>query len=191
MPRADNRVESAKAGRRLDAALRIIDRLGDVFAYGAAAALVLLAVNIFVDVLGRAFFNTPLTGTLEMTAYWWMPMLTLLAFAFTERKQEHIKVTILLDALPLRMRQIVEGSFGILATVLLIALTYFTLVDALESAEIGQTTASAPPVHIWPFKFVAVAGVALLSLQVAATTIRYFAGLLPQTSEFDTEADLG
>ena len=191
MSRADDRVEGAKARRRLDVALRIVDRLGDVFAYGAAAALVLLALNIFVDVLGRAFFNTPLTGTLEMTAYWWMPMLTLLAFAFTERKQEHIKVTILLDALPLRMRQIVEGSFGILATVLLVALTYFTLIDALESAEIRQTTASAPPVHIWPFKFVAVIGVALLSLQVAATTIRYFAGLLPQTNEFDTEADLG
>lgn len=191
MSRVDERVEGVTIGRRLDAALRIIDRLCDVFAYGAAAALVLLALNIFVDVLGRALFNTPLTGTLEMTAYWWMPMLTLLAFAFTERKQEHIKVTILLDALPLRMRQIVEGSFGVLATVLLIALTYFTLIDALESARIRQTTASAPPVHIWPFKFVAVVGVALLSLQVAASTIRYFAGLLPQTNAFDTDAGPG
>lgn len=191
MPQADQRAATGLSTRRLDAALRLIDRLGNLFLFGAAAGLALLALSVFFDVLGRAFFNTPLTGTLEMTAYWWMPMLTLLAYAYTEQKQEHIKVTILLDALPTRMRQIVEGCFGILATGLLVALTWFTLVSALESAEIGQTTASSPPVHIWPFKFVAVVGVALLTLQVAATTIRYFAGQLPQQAEFDTEADLG
>ncbi|MBO6716723.1 MAG: TRAP transporter small permease [Rhizobiaceae bacterium] len=192
MPQADRRTKANSVGRqRLDAALRMIDRLGNLFAFGAAAALALLALHVFFDVLGRAFFNRPLSGTLEMTAYWWMPMLTLLAYAYTEQKQEHIKVTILLDALPMRMRQLVEGSFGILAVALLVALTWFTLIDALESAEIGQTTASSPPVHIWPFKFVAVAGVALLALQVAATTIRYFAGVLPQRAEFDTDADIG
>ncbi|MDF0599612.1 TRAP transporter small permease [Psychromarinibacter sp. C21-152] len=177
--------------RRAPAALRLIDGLAGLFAYGAAAALILLAASVFVDVVGRSFFNAPFTGTLEMTANWWMPTLTLFAFAYTERRQEHIKVTILLDALPLRMRQIVEGAFGVLATALLIALTWYTLVDALDSAGYRETTSSRPPVAIWPFKFVAVAGIGLFALQYAASTCRYFLGHLPRYHAYDTDADLG
>ena len=190
MPETERGDDKAVDGRKLPVIIRFVDGLSTLFAFGAAIAVVLLAVSVFFDVIGRTIFHAPLTGTLEMTAYWWMPMLTLLAFAFTERQQEHIKVTILLDALPLRMRQIVEGSFSILATGLLVALTWYTLVDAMHSARIGETTPGTPPVAIWPFKFVAVAGAGMLSLQFAATSFRYFAGLLPQTKEFDSDADI-
>ena len=176
---------------KLPVVLRVIDRLSAIFAYGAAAAAILLAASVFVDVTGRAFFNKPFTGTLEMTAYWWMPMLTLLAYGYTEQKQEHIKVTILLDTLPPRMRELVEGSFGILATGLLFALTWYTWVDAERSARIGETTAGTPPVAIWPFKFVAVAGLGLLALQFAATTFRHFTGRLSHVEEYESDADLG
>lgn len=190
MPETDHHDATKQSIGRVNFILRFVDRMSAVFAYGAAVAVVLLALNVFVDVMGRKFFNTPFLGTLEMTAYWWMPMITLFAFAFTEQRQEHIKVTILLDALPVRMRQIVEGSFGILTTGLLVALTYYTLVDALRSAGFQQTTPSTPPVLIWPFKFVAVAGVAMLSLQAAATTTRYFLGLLPLQHEYDSDTDI-
>ena len=124
--------------------------------------------------------NRPFTGTLEMTAYWWMPMLTLFAMGFTEKRQEHIKVSMLLDALPPRMHRIVEGSFGLITCCLLVALAWYAGVEGMESAGYGETTASTPPVVIWPFKFVAVLGIALLALQSAATTYRHFAGLLPE-----------
>lgn len=169
--------------------LSLIDRLSNLAAIGAAVALVLLVVNVAIDVIGRTLFHSPLPGTLEMTSYWWMPGLVLLAFAYTERKQEHIKVTILLDALPPRLRQIVEGTFGLLATALLVALAYFTLTDALRSGSMGQTTPSSPPVAIWPFKFVAFVGISLLCLQVGATAVRYFLGHLPDTGATDSEAD--
>ena len=106
-------------------------------------------------------------------------MLTLLAFAYTEKRQEHIKVTILLDTLPLRMRQLVEGMFGLVATSLLIGLTWHAGIEALDSLGYKETTSSRPPVAIWPFKFVAVLGVAALALQSAATTYRYFPRRLP------------
>ncbi|MBL4808254.1 MAG: TRAP transporter small permease [Rhodobacteraceae bacterium] len=176
MNNTDFPVNNRLAGRKLPAVIRAIDRMSIIFTYGATIGLVMLALTICVDVIGRAFFNSPLPGTLETTAYWWMPVLILLAFADTERRQEHIKVTILLDALPPRMRGIVEGTFGILATGLLVALAYYTLQDALKSLDYRQVTASKPPISIWPFKFVAVAGVVMLSLQVAATTFRHFAG---------------
>ena len=188
---SDLRKDSAIEERPLPAVIRAIDWLGGAASYLASAAIVLLVVCVFIDVIGRKFFATPFTGTLEMTANWWMPTLTLMAFAFTEQMQEHIKVTILLDALPLRMRQLIEGWFGILATLLLVGLAYFALQDAMKAAAYGQTTASTPPIVIWPFKFVAVAGISLLALQFAATSYRYFAGLLPHRHEYVDEAELG
>ncbi|BCH35165.1 hypothetical protein MesoLjLc_70950 [Mesorhizobium sp. L-8-10] len=185
----DNASRAGAAPGRIAAAFRLIDRMSAILAAAAAAALVLLVVNIAIDVVGRTLFQAPLVATLEMTSYWWMPGLTLLAFAYTEVRQDHIKVTILLDALPPRMRQIVEGSFGVLTILLLAALAWYTLADALQSAHIGQTTPSTPPVAIWPFKFAAAAGIAMLCLQVAATTLRHFLGVLPRTGGPDGEAD--
>ncbi|MBF9033754.1 TRAP transporter small permease subunit [Rhodobacterales bacterium HKCCE2091] len=175
---------------RAPAAIRAIDGLSRGLAAVAALALVILAGNVAVDVVGRWLFHHPVRGTLEMTANWWMPTLVLLAFAFTERSQEHIKVTILLDALPPRMRQVVEGAFSLLAAGLLALLAYHTLMDALDSAAYGETTASSPPVAIWPFKFVSVLGVAALTLQMLASAVRFFAGQLPLRHDADSDADL-
>ena len=44
-------------------------------------------------------------------------------------------------------------------------------------------------VAIWPFKFAAVAGIAMLCLQVTASTVRHFLGELPKKTELDNEAD--
>ena len=98
-------------------------------------------------------------------------------------------MTILLDALPPRFRQSVEGSFGVLAVVLLAMLTRHAWVEAFDSAKVGQTTASSPPVAIWPFKYVAAVGVSLLTLQLAATTLRHFLGLAVQDHDLDSEED--
>lgn len=175
--------------RETPAALRLIDRLSGALAIVAALGLVLLAANIFIDVIGRAFLNRPFTGTLEMTAYWWMPVLTLFAFAFTEQRQEHIKVTLLLDTLPPRMRHVVEGCFGLITVALLAWLAWYTIFEATESAGYRETTASTPPVVIWPFKFVAVVGIAMLALQSAATAWRHFAGLMPDHPAADTDSE--
>lgn len=175
--------------RPLPLVIRLIDRLTNLFAAIATLGVALLILNVFIDVVGRKLFSSPFSGTIERTTYWWMPLLALLAFAYTERKQEHIKVTLLLDALPLRMRQIVEGVFGLIATILLVALTYYTWEDAMKSFGYLEVTSSSPPVEIWPGRFVAVAGVAMIALQSAATTFRCFAGLLPEVHELDNEAD--
>lgn len=171
--------------------LRVVDRLTDVIAVAGAAGVVLLVLNVVIDVVGRLIFHAPFPGTIEYTTYWWMPMLALFAFAYTEKRQEHIKVTILLDALPLRFRQIVEGVFGLIATGLIVALTYYSWESAMRAYAFQEITASSPPVAVWPFRFVAVIAMGMLALQSAATTYRYFAGHLPRSHEHHIEADAG
>ncbi|MBX3529094.1 MAG: TRAP transporter small permease [Rhizobiaceae bacterium] len=183
--------EPAGSPAAAPAPLRLIDRLTDIVAVLGAAGIVLLVVNIVVDVIGRLVFHAPFPGTIEYTTYWWMPALALLAFAYTEKQQEHIKVTILLDALPLRMRQIIEGVFGLVATALIVALAVYSWQDAMKAYDFQEVTASSPPVAVWPFRFTAVIAMGMLALQSAATTWRYFAGQLPKAHEFNSEADVG
>lgn len=189
MSRATDHPDRASVALALP--IRLIDGLSNVGAVLGAAGVVLVVTNIVIDVIGRLVFHAPFPGTIEYTTYWWMPTLALLSFAFTEKMQEHIKVTILLDALPLRFRQIVEGVFGLLATALIAALAYYAWHDAMRGYNFQETTASSPPVAVWPFRFVAVLGMALLALQSAATTFRYFAGLLPAKNAHGSEAELG
>lgn len=158
--------------------LRLIDRLSDLFALLAAVALVLLVITVSVDVVGRSFFHRPLPGALEITAHWWMPMLTLLAMGFAELAGEQIRVTLLLDALPARMRHAVEGAFALVSAALLVLLAWYTLQEALHGAALGRTTASRPPVAIWPFAFVAVGGLAMLALQCLASCWRGFSRMV-------------
>lgn len=171
--------------------VRIVDRLTDLVAIIGAIGVVLLVLNIAIDVVGRLLLQSPFPGTIERTTYWWMPMLALLAFAFAEKRQEHIKVTILLDSLPLRMRQIVEGAFGLIATLLIAALAFYAWQDAMKAYDFEEVTASSPPVAIWPSRFLAVIAMGMLALQSAATTWRYFAGHLPKAHDYDSEANLG
>lgn len=186
----DFRAVPAPGAKRPDPALlRLADLLAKVLAFVAAAALVLLAINVLVDVTGRAAMNKPFTGTLEYTQNWWMPTLTLMAFGFTEWKQEHIKVTILLDTLPGMMRRMVEGVFGLIATVLLVVLAYHGFNEAMDAAAFGKTTASSPPVAVWPFMFMAPVGIAALAMQTAATSYRYFTGRYPLPETLQTEGE--
>lgn len=180
---------SARSARVPPLPIRTIDRLSAVLGMGAALGCSLLVLNIFLDVAGRALFSRPIPGTLEYTANWWMPMLALLAFAYTESRQEHIKVTVLLDVLPQRMRQIIEGVFSSIGAILLLAMAYYSWFEAMRSYGYQEVTPSSPPVAIWPFKFLAVLGMGMMALQLAATAYRYFVGMLPTTVEFASETD--
>ena len=191
MSRSDDLSVSTEPPVRTDPSLlRVIDRVTCGFGYLAALGVICLILNVFVDVVGRKFFSAPWPGTIERTTYWWMPTLVLLGYAYAEYAQEHIKVTILLDALPERMRQIVEGVFGLLATLLLIALVYYTYQDAMKSFNFREITSSKPPVEIWPARFLAVIGIALLALQSGASTLRRFMGLPVRPGQLDNEADV-
>ena len=132
-----------QTSEKLPLPIRLIDGLSGLSAALAAAGLVLLALNVFLDVLGRTFLHRAIPGTIDMTINWWMPMLALLAFGYTEKMQDHIKVTVLLDSLPIGLRRAIEGIFSLLAAVLLMFLAFYTWVDAARSAKIGETTSSS------------------------------------------------
>lgn len=180
----------SKCAERDPLVLRAVDRISSVAAIGAGIALVALLVNVAIDVAARTIGGRPLGLTLELTTFWWMPVLVTLSYAMTEREREHITVTMLLDRLPQRMRRYVEGAFSAIGAVLVIILTWYTAADAIAAAEVRLSANSDPPLEYWPAKILAAAGLALLAVQMATTTFRHFSGRSTFTDELATEADV-
>jgi TRAP-type mannitol/chloroaromatic compound transport system permease small subunit len=140
-----------------------------IVAGAAAAAMVLMVVA---DVVMRRVANSPVAGTLEYVAFWWLPLLVIFALAITEAESDHIRVTLAEDGmrgLPRKVLVVVRQTLVLLVTA---ALAYFSLQGALHSFDIGETTAlGTNQVAIWPVKCMAVLGWTWFSVQSLSTLV--------------------
>lgn len=152
--------------------LRSIDGLSQSGSLIAAIACFVLLINVVLDVLGRWLFNHPVNGTIEYVSYWWMPIIVFLAFAAAQLRNEHIQIDYLVDHLPPATRKTVSIFCLSIAIITILALAYYALLDALAAAEVKQAAYGTAEVLIWPIKFVAVAGLILFALQLAASLYR-------------------
>jgi len=105
----------------------------------AAISLVAMMLLTAFDVISRYFFNSPLSGTVELTEIL-MGFLVPLAIVYCAWKKEHIDVEIVFDLLPKPMRY---ASIILVVSVQLglsIALTYqsFLLIGELMESTMGS-----------------------------------------------------
>jgi TRAP-type C4-dicarboxylate transport system permease small subunit len=83
--------------------LRLLERVNRVLARIGMGALLVMMTVVTLNVLGRAIFNTPIYGTLEITELTGVIMVSLI-IAFTQILREHIIVSIAVDRMPPRLR---------------------------------------------------------------------------------------
>ncbi|WP_344820149.1 TRAP transporter large permease subunit [Microbacterium soli] len=145
---------------------RFITKISSVSAIAAGIAIVILGLQIVADASGRTFFNVPLPGTLELVSNWWMVLAVFLGFGFTQFKGEHIRVTLLVEKLPVTWRTAVEtvilaASLGIVGL-----LAYYLTVDAIDSVEAREMLAGSFPLPIWPIAVFMALGTWLYAAQL-------------------------
>jgi TRAP-type C4-dicarboxylate transport system permease small subunit len=122
----------------------------------SAFILAVLAVLTFLDVVGRYFFNSPFTFTVEFTELA-MGLIVYLAVGLTTHNNEHISVDVVTLRLRERMRALLEFITGILALGFLVLMIWRVWLQADLLLTKGDTT----PVKgwpIWPVAFVMAAG---------------------------------
>ncbi|MEV9640783.1 TRAP transporter small permease subunit [Mammaliicoccus sciuri] len=61
----------------------------------SAAALFIMMVWIFADVIMRYFFNSPIAGTMEITSEYFMVIIVYLGISYTLKHNGHVKVDLL------------------------------------------------------------------------------------------------
>jgi TRAP-type C4-dicarboxylate transport system permease small subunit len=149
------------------------------------AGLATFAMMWLVDanVIGRRLFNAPILGTVEM-AQALLVFSVMLGLPFAQANGAHLRVTIVVERLPLRVREVLF-ALGMLAGCALFALlAYASFGFALRSYQIGEAVwGAALRFPLWPVKGAITLGAALISIQFLLDAIRV--GLFRRRLEHD------
>lgn len=107
--------------------LRIIEYLTKAMYIFAAVAICALFVLMFCDVSGRFLFNSPITGTAEVSQYL-LVVIAFLPLAYAQFKGAHIKIETIVSHFPEKLR------IGLNILTLFMAISFFIIM----TAQIGE-----------------------------------------------------
>lgn len=165
---------------------RILDVVTNVTAIIAGLCIVVMMVHITLDVVLRAFFNKPMTGTITFVANYYMVFLVCLPLAFVERFEGHISVEVLTNRLPDRVRHHLYGLTYPVTAVVFAVTAYATWIEAASKFAIRTFIIEKHmAIPIWFGYFALPVGYALLSVFLILKFIGYLAGnpILPERME--------
>lgn len=148
---------------RLSPAERTIARLSHFFGYLGGVAVALLMIHVVIDVGGRMIFNSPAPATLEVSQYWYMPLLVFCGLPLAARVHEHISAPIVFDRVAPKLQLEFTLIGAVITVAMLLAMAWFGLEEALTLMGQGAT-GIASGIPIWPARFI----VPLASLLFAA-----------------------
>lgn len=172
MSTSEPRAPSTPEGDARGTAATATARLGGnaLILIGSLAVLAML-LNIVIDVLMRFLFNDPITGTLELTTYYYMIAIAFMGAFAAQQRVEHIEVTVLVDRLSGTSRLYFSVVADVVTLAFLAALVWYGWNVALASKSEGEV-AGATQVLTWPARFLVPVGLAAFGLQLLVGTIR-------------------
>ena len=151
--------------------LSAVDRgIGVAVTAGAwlgAFAVVALMLHIIADVFLRYFFNSPLPATIEIVSYWWMILVVFPGLAFTQRRKEHVDVTLLTELMPDKQQAGLRIAARLITMLTVGALGWFGWLAALEQWHRGEIAMGSITILIWPMRFMVPLGMGLFFIQLA------------------------
>lgn len=168
--------------------LQFIKGLDSVVSIITAITLVAMMVHVVLHALMRSLFQAPLTGTNEIVAYWYLPLVALLGIPAAQLKHEHITVTLALE----RMRDKTATVFKVFACVvgalLSIAFAYYGLGEALSNMASGST-AGVTRITVWPVYFLVPVVFVLLAGLLTIHAAAILRGQAPKVDVVDKDRD--
>ncbi|WP_073457776.1 TRAP transporter small permease [Pseudonocardia thermophila] len=141
-----------------------MSRLSIALVVLAAAATVVLMVQVVADVVARNVFNSPIPATLELAQYYWMVLVVFGGLGYAQLRGEHVRATVLTHRLPASWQRATEVSALVLMAGFAALVAAYGWGEAVESTAIRET-AAASSVLVWPMHWAVPVGAAALALQ--------------------------
>lgn len=132
---------------------RVANGLNRAFLVIAAVFMVLMMLQITLDVVMRAMWNTTLVGTLEFVSYYDMVGLVFLSLGYVELRHENIRVDLFAQMMPQPVQLALYLLSCILGIVFFGMLGWQTLEDAISAAARRETAMANFVFHIWPARW--------------------------------------
>jgi TRAP-type C4-dicarboxylate transport system permease small subunit len=138
----------------------------------AAFMIVGLMLLITADVIGRAFFFRPIAGVPELVKLS-IVCIAWLQMAYTLRVRQHLRSTLILDALPRIPRRAILVLNCLIGAGMMGLIAYFSYPELLRSWRLGVFEGERPVrVPVWPIWGVIVACAALTALEFVGQAVQ-------------------
>ena len=141
---------------------KLLHRCEQVLTYVAVLSIFLMMCLTTADAIGRYFFSLPITGAYELTEKYLMLMTIFLGVAYAYRGGAFIRVGILMDRLPARVKVPINYFGQIFSIVYCALLVVASIQQLVRTLQHGTTLASLSFVPLWPGIIVIPVGLLLL-----------------------------
>ncbi len=152
---------------KVDRVFRSIEKILIVISWSTTLGIMFLTV---IDVLMRYFFNLPFPATWEMSEVL-MPYIVVFGFAYTLTIKAHVRVTLVVDRLSLRVRDVLLRFTNAVSLGVCILFTWASWLKFWKSFLLNEEILAAIRIPWWIGKFA-------LPVGMAAFGARYFFNLI-------------
>jgi len=163
-----------------------LDRLEAVFTWVAVAVTAGTMALTTADAMGRYLFAQPITGVFEITTDYLMVALVFLAASYAYRTGSFVRVTILLEHAPARVRLTADYVAQIVSALVGVALVVAAARQARRTLMSGTMSVSLISYPLGPAHVLATLGLLLMALRIIADLSRVStgqSGMLREDSE--------
>lgn len=149
--------------------VRATDATVTASAYVAGAVLVVLMLLTVADVVGRYFFNAPLSGVFDLTQFAVLIM-TFLSFAYCAFRGAHVVIEIVYDRLPRGLRFVARRGANAAGAVLFAVIAWRAVVQSVDVRDFNETS-QLLLIPYWPFYYVVAFGSVLFAVVLVLKTV--------------------
>lgn len=144
---------------------RIFAKLLERLNLASSLGIMLLMLLISADVIGRAFFGSPIPGVPEIVRFavvvmFWLQM------AYVLRTGGHLRTTLLFDILPPTGQRLVHLANTLAGSAIMVMIVWFGVPELVQSWQINEFEGALPVrIPVWPIWTAIVVCAALTALQ--------------------------
>lgn len=148
---------------------KIVNPTCEIFVRIGGLVVAVMMFLTFIDVLLRYVFNSPLTGSIELTEFM-MVILFSFSVSYTALKKGHIRVDFLFGYFSQKVNRVLDMFSYAIATILCILLCWQVFING-QAMYASKQTSPLLFIPIYPFIFLMVIGCALLVLVFIRDTL--------------------
>lgn len=144
---------------------QILRPLSGLFELLAGLATTLMMVHILAGVVLRVMFDVSLLGTVAIVSYFYMVTMVFAGIFVVSWRQEHIRVDVVAELLPLPLRRITDSIAELACLVFFGIFAYGLIYTAVQKTTVHERVdAVFSYLTVWPLRWVAVAGISLAAV---------------------------
>lgn len=147
---------------------RVSTILSQVTLVSGGVFLTLMALHVTLDVSLRYVLGNTFPGTLEIVSFYYMVSVVFLPLAYTELKQQHISVDVLVGRFPKKIQLTLYLFGACLGLIYFGMLGYQGALDAFKATQRAETAMANFTFYLWPSRWALPVGFSAIFFAILA-----------------------